>query len=39
MSDLEKVAGILSGVRGAYDHFCEAVGDEGEVTKEGRTIR
>lgn len=39
MSDLEKIASFVSAARVAYDAFGEAVGDEGEVVREGRTIR
>ena len=39
MSDFDKIVGFVSAAREAVDAFGEAVGDEGEVFKEGRTVR
>ena len=39
MSDLDKIIHIASAARGAYNTFSEAVGEEGEVIRDGRKIR
>ena len=39
MSDLDKIIHFASAARGAYNTFSEAVGEEGEVVRDGRKIR